>query len=171
MSGTRARAANIDIDLVGLQNFIVDHDSVRRLKAGLALNDRTICRSSEPFLHSLARPRGGCIFAGFDPLHIDAHITNGETIFRTSAGNMDRIGTRHERLCRGASRIHACAAKFMAFDNRDGFAGTRKPRCHGRARLARPDNDCVEVLHRSGQRAPSMWILPSLAASSGVLPS
>src|SRR5262249_10825711 len=102
----------------------------------------------------------GCILAGFDSLHIDAHITNGETIFRTSAGNMDRIGTRHERLGGDAPRIHACAAKFMAFDNSDGFAGTRKPRCQGRARLARPDNDCVEVLHRSG-----MWILASLAAS------
>ena len=67
---------------------------------------------------------------------------------------MDRIGTRHERLCRDASRIHACAAKFMALDNGDGFAGTRKSRRQGRARLARPDNDCVEVLYRSGQRAP-----------------
>ena len=84
---------------------------------------------------------------------------------------MDRIGACHQRLCRGASRIHAGAAKFIAFDNGDGFAGSRKPRRQGRARLARPDNDCVEVLHRSGQRAPSMWILPSLAASSGVLPS
>ena len=40
-----------------------------------------------------------------------------------------------------------------------------------RVGLARPDNDCVEMLDRSGQRAPSIWILPSLAASSGVLPS
>jgi hypothetical protein len=84
---------------------------------------------------------------------------------------MDRIGTRHERLCRVASCIHACTAKFIAFDNSDGFASTRKPRCQGRSRLASRDNDCVEVLRRSGQRAPSMWILPSLAASSGVSPS
>jgi hypothetical protein len=60
---------------------------------------------------------------------------------------MHRIGARHERLCRGASRIHACAAKFIAFDNSDGFAGTRKPSRQGWARLARPDNDCVEVLY------------------------
>lgn len=46
--------ANINIDLVGLQNFIVDDHCVRRPKAGLALYDRTICRSSEPLLHSLA---------------------------------------------------------------------------------------------------------------------
>src|SRR5580692_6251278 len=52
--GNTSPAANVDIDLVGLQNFIVDHHCVRRLKPGLALNDRTICRSSEPFLHSLA---------------------------------------------------------------------------------------------------------------------
>ncbi len=164
----RSAPAHVDIDLVGLQNFIVDHHSVRRLKAGMALNDRTICRSSEPLLHSLVGPRGGCILAGFDSLHIDTHITNGETVFRPSAGNMDRIGACHERFCRDASRIHAGAAKFMAFDNSDGLAGTRKPSCKGRSRLARPYNDCVEVLHRSGQRVPSMWILPSSAASSGV---
>ncbi len=58
----------------------------------------------------------------------------------------------------------------MAFDNSDGFAILRKPRCQGRARLAGPDNDRVEMLVGNGQRAPSMWSLPSLAASSGVLP-
>src|ERR1700691_2392151 len=105
--GNTGPAANIDVDLVGFENFIVDYDGVRRLKAGLALYDRTIFRSPELFLHSLVRPRGGCILAGFDSLYIDAHITNGETIFRTSAGYMDRIGTRHERLGRDASRIHA----------------------------------------------------------------
>src|SRR5580658_657162 len=46
----RSARAHVDEDLAGFKNFIVDHDSVRRLKAGLTLNDRTICRSSEPFL-------------------------------------------------------------------------------------------------------------------------
>ena len=44
----------------------------------------------------------------------------------------------------------------------------RKPRRQGRACLARPDYDGVEVLHAA--RAPSIWSLPSSAASSGVLP-
>jgi hypothetical protein len=167
ISGIEARAHG---DLVGLQNFIIDHQSVRRLKAGVSLNDSTICCSSEPLLHSLAGPRGGCIFAGFHPLYIDAHIPSGEAIFRASASSMDRIGTRHERLCRRASRIHAGAAKFIPFDNCDASAGTRESRCQGRARLARPDNDCVEVLRRIGQRAASIRILPYLATSSGVLP-
>jgi hypothetical protein len=52
--GNRGPPASIDIELVGLQNFVVDRYSVRRLKAGMALDDRTICRSSESFLHSLA---------------------------------------------------------------------------------------------------------------------
>ena len=47
--GNRGPPANIDIDLVGLQNFIVNHDSVGRLKAGMALDDRTIFKSSQPF--------------------------------------------------------------------------------------------------------------------------
>ena len=146
--GNRSPPANVDIDLVGLQNFIVDHDSVRRLKAGMALDDRAIFHSSEPIPPLPCLTSGDFILAGFDSLHIDAHISSGETIFRSSASNMDRIGTRHERLCRDASRIHAGAAKFMAFDDGDGLAGSRKPRRQGRACLARADNDCVEVLHR-----------------------
>ena len=74
---------------------------------------------------------------------------------------MDRVGTRHECLCRGASRIHACAAKFIAFDNGDGFAGIRKPRCQGRTRLARPDNDCIEVLDVRGSVVQCSWFLRS----------
>jgi hypothetical protein len=58
----------------------------------------------------------------------------------------------------------------MAFDNRDGFAGTRKSRRERRAGLARPDDDCVEVPRCGSQRAPSMWILAFLTASSEVSP-
>lgn len=43
-----------------------------------------------------------------------------------------------------------------------------KARRQGRASLTRPDNAGVEVLHAAS--APSIWSLPSLAASSGVLP-
>ena len=143
----RGPRSNIDVDFVGLQNFIVDHDGIRRLEAGVALNDRTIFRSSQPFLHSLAGSPGDCILARFDALYVDAHITSGETVFRPSAGNMDRIGTRHERLCRRASGIDTCAAKFIAFDNSDSFTGACKPCCHRRPRLAGADNDCVEMLH------------------------
>ena len=56
----------------------------------------------------------------------------------------------------------------MALNNSDGHAGGRKPRRQGRACLARPDDDDVEVLHAAS--APSMWSLASLAASSGILP-
>ena len=34
------------LTLVGLQDFVIDHDSARRLKAGMALDDRTIFKSS-----------------------------------------------------------------------------------------------------------------------------
>ncbi len=50
----------------------------------------------------------------------------------------------------------------------DCLVRARKPRRQGRARQARPDDDGVEVLHAA--RAPSIWSLPSSAASSGVLP-
>ena len=60
---------------------------------------------------------------------------------------MDRIGTRHQRLCRSASCIHAGSAKFIALDNGDRFARICKPRCQRRSRLARPDNDGVEMIH------------------------
>ena len=44
--GNRGPPANIDIDLVGLQNFIVDHEGVCRLKPGMPSDDRAIARSS-----------------------------------------------------------------------------------------------------------------------------
>jgi hypothetical protein len=62
------------------------------------------------------------------------------------------------------------AAKLVAFDDGNCFARRRKTRSQGRACLARPDDDCLEALHCT-QRAPSMWSLPSFAASSGVFPS
>ena len=167
----RGAPTNVDENFVGLQDFIVDHDRVRRLKASMTLNDRAIGHSAQPVFHSLVGPRGCFIFAGFDSLDIDAHIAGVETVFRAPAGNADRIGTRDERLRWDASRIHARAAEFMAFDNRHGLSGGRKPSRQRRARLARADNDCVEVLHRRGQAGPSMWVLAFLAASSGVLPS
>ncbi len=36
------------------------------------------------------------------------------------------------------------------FDESDGFASTRKPNRQGRARLPRPNNNCVEVLRWIG---------------------
>ena len=112
-------------------------------------------QSSTPLLE---RP-GNCILACFDTFHIDAHIAvGGKAIFRAAASNMDRVRTGNHRLCRNASRIHAGAAKFVTFDDGDCLARTRKSRCQGRACLARPDDDCVEVLHAAS--APSMWVCP-----------
>ena len=169
ISGTDRASTDVDINLVGLQDFIVHHDSVRRLKAGVALNDGTVLQSSQPLLYALVRPSGHCILARFDAFHINAHITvDGETVFIASASNMGRVGAGNHRLCRNASRIHTGAAELVAFDDRDRFARIGKPRRQGRACLARPDDDGVEVLHAAS--APSIWSLPSLAASSGVLP-
>ena len=81
---------------------------------------------------------------------------------------MGRVRAGDHRLGRDASRVHTGAAKLVAFDDGDRLARGRKPRRQGRACLARPDDDGVEVLHAAS--APSIWSLPSLAASSGVLP-
>jgi hypothetical protein len=56
----------------------------------------------------------------------------------------------------------------VTLNDGDCSARVRKSRSQGRARLARPDDDGVEVLYAAS--SPSMWRLPSLAASSGVLP-
>lgn len=46
----------------------------------------------------------------------------------------------------------------MTFDDGDCLARAREPRRQGRACLARPNDDGVEVLHAVS--APSMWRLP-----------
>ncbi len=53
--GNRSAPANVDKDLVGLKNFIVDRDRVGRLKTGMAMDDRTILHSSQPFFYALVR--------------------------------------------------------------------------------------------------------------------
>src|SRR5271165_3318630 len=154
--GDRGAPANVDENPVGLHDFIIDRDRARRLKAGMALNDAAILKSPQPFLDAPARPPGNFIFAGFDPLHIHAHVVlrlavraaiDSKTIFGTAAGHMGRIRAGHHRLGRGASRIHAGAAKLLPFNNGDSHARGRKPRRQGRASLARPDDDGVVVVH------------------------
>ena len=44
--GNRGAPANVDENLVGLQDFIVDHDGAGRMKSGMALDHRSIFQSS-----------------------------------------------------------------------------------------------------------------------------
>src|SRR5258708_27867901 len=119
----------------------------------MALNDRAILESSQPFLYALVRPSGNCILTCFHTFHIDADITGDETIIVASAGNMGGVGAGYERLRWDASCIHTGATKLVTFDDGDCLACGRKPRPHGRACLAPPDDDCVEVPH-SGSSLP-----------------
>src|SRR5438034_10785057 len=114
--GNSGAATNVDENLVGLQDFVVDHDSAGRLKAGVALDDRAILKSAQPFLYAPVGASGNFILACFNALHIDAHIAiDNETILGASAGNMGRVRAGYERLCRYASGIHAGTAKLVAF--------------------------------------------------------
>jgi len=82
---------------------------------------------------------------------------------------MGRVSAGNHRLRGNASRIHTRTAELVAFDDGDCLARSRKSRRQGRACLARPDDDCVEVLHAASTR--STLSLPSFAASSGLFPS
>src|SRR6266536_5984808 len=146
--GNRGASTDVDENLVGLEDFIVDPYSVGRLKAGMALDYGTIFKSSQPFLYALVRPSGNFILTCFNTLHVHAHIAvDIKTIFRTSAGDMGRVRAGHKCHGRDASRVHACAAKLVPFDNGDPHACCRKPRRQRRACLARPDDDCIVVVH------------------------
>src|SRR5436190_4898342 len=137
----------------------------------MALDDRTIFQSSQPFLYSFVRAAGNGIFAGFHTFHIHAHIAiDAEPVFRAAASDVGRVRASNHRLGRDAACVHTGPAKLVAFDDSDWLARVRKSRRQGRACLARPDDDCVEPLHCS-QRAPSMLNLPFFAASSGVFTS
>src|SRR5689334_11006268 len=87
----RGAPADIDVNLVGLQYFVVDHNAVRRLKTGVTLDDRTILRSTQPFLNSLIRPAGNSVLAGFHSFHVDAYIAGCESVFRAAAGYMGGV--------------------------------------------------------------------------------
>lgn len=44
---------DVDVNFVGFEDIIVDYDCVGRLEAGMALDDRAVFQSSQPFLYSL----------------------------------------------------------------------------------------------------------------------
>jgi hypothetical protein len=147
----RGTPTHVDENFVALQDFIIDHDSAGRLKASMALDDRTIFKSSQRFLYAAVRPSGNFILACFNTLHIDAHIAiDNKTIVGASASNMGRVRAGNERLCRYASRIHTGATKLVAFDNGDCHARGRKPRSQRRAGLAGPDDDGIEMSRHEG---------------------
>src|SRR4029434_3481680 len=127
--GDRGSPTNIDENFVSLQYFIVDYDAAGRLKAGMALDDSTILKSSQPFLYAPVLPCGYFIFACFSTLHIDMHIAiDNKTKLGATASKMGRVGAGNERLCRYASCIHTRAAKLVTFNNGDCHASVRKPR-------------------------------------------
>jgi hypothetical protein len=136
----------------------------------MPLKDRAVFQSSQPILHTSVGASRNFILACFDTFHVHAYIAAGsKAVFRPAASNMDRVRAGNHRLCRNAARIHAGATKLVPFDDGNCLARAREPRRQGRACLARPDDDGVEVLHAAS--SPSMWRLPSLAAASGVFPS
>src|SRR5262249_29952421 len=55
---TRAPPAGVDENLVGFEDFSVNHDRPRRFKPGVALDDRAMFKAAQPFLHALVRPSG-----------------------------------------------------------------------------------------------------------------
>src|SRR4029077_16914419 len=116
------------------------------MKAGMALDDSTIPETSQPFLYAPVRSSGDFILACFNTFHVDAYVAiDNETVFGASASNMGRVRTSNERLCRYASRIHACATKLVAFNNGDRHPPGPKPRSKRWACLAGSDDDCVEM--------------------------
>src|SRR5215469_6714670 len=137
----------------------------------MALKDRTGFQYSQPLLYAAVRPSGNSVLARFHTLHIDAHITGSKTVLLAATGDMGRVCAGHQRLGRDTSGIHAGATEFVAFHDGDLHARTRKPRRQRRARLARPNDDCVVVIHCGGKRELSRRILATLAAPSGVFPS
>src|ERR1700722_15727399 len=132
--GNRGAPTNVDENFVGFQDLTIDRDSAGRLKAGMALDDRTILKTTQPCLYTPARPSGNFILACLDTFHIDAHIAiDNKTIFSASASNMSRVCAGNERLGRYTSRVHTSATKLAAFNNGNRHARGRKTRSQSRA--------------------------------------
>jgi hypothetical protein len=144
--GNRSATANVDEDFVGFEDFVVDHDGVGRLKASMALDDRTILESPQPFFYAPVRPSGDFILACPDTLHIDAHIAiDDKSKLSASTSNVACMRAGNERLCRNTPCVYACATKFAAFNNRDRLTRGRKA-CRQRwTSLPCPDDDCIKM--------------------------
>src|SRR5690348_7035267 len=103
----RCTATDIDVNFVCFQDVIIDRNSSIRLKAGMALDDRAMFESSQPFLYAFVRPSGDFVFPRLHTFHIDADVAIDEkAVFRTSTSGVSSVGTGHERLRWNTSCIH-----------------------------------------------------------------
>ena len=70
------------------------------IKAGMALDDRAVSESSQPFLHAPVRPPRYLILACFHAFHINAHIAiDNKSKLGASAGKVGCLRARNKRLC------------------------------------------------------------------------
>jgi len=110
----------------------------------MALDDRAIFQSSQPFLYSIVRAAGNGIFVGFHTFHIDAHIAiDAEPVFRASASDVGCVGAGNHRLGRDAACVHAGAAKLVAFN----------------------DGNCLPAAEKRAARDGPAWPVPMMIAS------
>ena len=165
--GHRGASADVDEHPRRVQELVADPDAVFALEPGVAPHERAARQASQPLLEAPARVRGDGVGARLDPGHVDRHRrpSSDDPVLGGAAGDVGRVGARHQRLGRHAAGVDAGAAHELALDERDRHAGRGETADERRARLAGADDDRVERPHRS---APAISRAPPSASASSV---
>src|SRR5882724_1051823 len=160
-------SADIDEYAIGLQNLIADRYRIRRRESTVTfVNSAALEGLQRPF-NTVARQAQDVFLAGFDSLHVDGDRTRDRHAeFGGAACQMRGIGTRHQRLGRGATCIDTGSAKEPAFDDRDALSGANQTPGQRGTGLSCSDHDGVIFLHElSRLSVPAGWWRAYSAAS------
>ena len=157
-------AADIDEDLFGGQDIVADLDLACRLEAGVPAVDRAVGRVPHQLLKAVALVAHDGVLPRLDPLHVDADVAaEHDTELGGPARQVSGVGAGHQGLGRRAAGVDAGAAEQLALGDRDLHPGPGQPDGEDRPRLARPDDDGVEVAAHAVSRRPKS----ASAASAG----
>src|ERR1700674_1755248 len=152
--GNSRSTAYIDKDLFRRQYLPVDTDRSRGFESCVTLIDRTVLHPANPFLQAGPGRIYYSLLPSLNSAHVDCDAGRRElnSIAVGAACIEGDARTRDERFGRSAAGVDACAAKEMAFNDRDRLAGSSKARRQGRSGLATADNNGIVLeAHRSPQ--------------------
>lgn len=143
--GHHGAAADVKEDAVGVQHVVTDPHGVRIGEYRVPADDGAAVHALEPVFDTLAVVEHDLVLAGLDFRHVHADLAGADAVVGAAARQVRGMRGGHQRLGRDAPGVDARAADQFAFDDRDALPGFRQPPRQRRARLARTDDDRVEM--------------------------
>ena len=146
--GDDGAAAHVDEKSLGAEPFGADAHFPRRLEADVAFVHGAVRRALEKAFDPDSRLSGDGVLAGFDPLHVDAHVAaDGHAEIGCPPRHVRGVRAGDHGLGGYAARVDAGAAEQLALGDRYLHPRCRQAFGQGGAGLPGADDDCVVGSH------------------------